>query len=83
MILAAKEKLVLTQCDITATFVTVPIPSDEVLYVQQPQGFIKNLSCVLHLNSCLYGMHQFHRYFCGYLSKKLEARGLIPSEHDP
>ena len=42
MILAAKEKLVPNQCNITAAFVTAPIPSDEVVYVQQPQGFIKD-----------------------------------------
>ena len=56
MILAAKERLVSSQCDITAAFVTAPIPKDEVVYVQQPRGFMKDPDSVLRLNSCLYGM---------------------------
>ena len=36
MILVAKEKLIPSQCDITALFVTAPIPPDKVVYVQQP-----------------------------------------------
>jgi len=28
-------------------------------------------------------MKQSPRYFCGYISKKLKAHGLIPSNHDP
>ena len=52
MILAAKEKLVPSECDITVAFMTAPIPPDEVVYVQQPQGFVKDPSCVLRLNSC-------------------------------
>jgi len=83
MILAAKEKLVSTQCDITAAFVTAPIPKDEVVYVHQPRGFIKDPCYVLKLNSCLYGMKQSPRYFFGYLTKKFEKQGLIPSKHDP
>ena len=83
MILAAKERLVSSQCDITAAFVTAPIPEDEVVYVQQPRGFVKDPDMVLRLNSCLYGMKQSPRYFFGYLTKKLEAQGLVPSNHDP
>ena len=83
MILAAKERLVSSQCDITAAFVTAPIPPDEVVYVEQPRGFKKDPDSVLRLNSCLYGMKQSPRYFFGYLTKKLEAQGLTPSEHDP
>ena len=83
MILAAKERLVSSQCDITAAFVTAPIPPDEVVYVEQPRGFVKDPDSVLRLNSCLYGMKQSPRYFFGYLTKKLEAQGLTPSEHDP
>ena len=83
MILAAKEQLVSTQCDITAAFVTAPIPPDEVVYVQQPRGFMKDPDSVLRLNSCLYGMKQSPRYFFAYLTKKLEAQGLTPSNHDP
>ena len=83
MILAAKERLVSTQCDITAAFVTAPIPPDEVVYVQQPRGFLKDPDSVLRLNSCLYGMKQSPRYFFAYLTKKLEAQGLTPSNHDP
>ena len=41
MILAAKENLVSAQCDITAAFVTAPIPPDEVVYVHQPCEFVK------------------------------------------
>ena len=83
MILAAKERLVSSQCDITAAFVTAPIPKDEVVYVQQPRGFMKDPDSVLRLNSCLYGMKQSPRYFFGYLTKKLATQGLIPSNHDP
>jgi hypothetical protein len=36
MILAAKERLVSAPYDITAAFVTAPIPANEVVYVQQP-----------------------------------------------
>jgi len=54
MILAAKEMLISTQCDITAAFVTAPIPKDEVVYVHQQHGFIKDPSYVLRLNACLY-----------------------------
>ena len=87
MILAAKEKLVSAQCDITATFVTAPIPADEVVYVHQPRGFIKKgpngEDLVCRLNACLYGMKQSPRYFFGYLTKKFEKAGLHPSKHDP
>ncbi|KAL7526552.1 hypothetical protein ACHAXR_001541 [Thalassiosira sp. AJA248-18] len=65
MILAAKEKLVSTQCDITAAFVAAPIPKDEVVYVHQPRGFIKDPRYVLKLNSCLYGTKKSPRYFFG------------------
>ena len=85
MILAAKERLISTQCDITAAFVTAPTPKDEVAYIHQPRGFIKYLSYVLRLNSCLNGMKQSPtpRYFIVFLSKKLLAQGLTPSKHDP
>ena len=87
MILAAKEGLVSAQCDITAAFVTAPIPKDEVVYVQQPRGFVQKgpngEDLVCRLNSCLYGMRQSPRYFFGYLTKKFERAGLYPSKHDP
>ena len=51
MILVAKERFVSTQCHITSAFVTAPIPPDEVVYVQQPRGFVKDPDSVLHLNS--------------------------------
>ncbi len=38
---------------------------------------------VCRLNSCLYGMKQSPRYFFGYLTKKLEAQGLIHSKSNP
>jgi len=87
MILAAKEGLVSAQCDITAAFVTAPIPNDEVVYLQQPRGFVQKgpngEDLVCRLNSCLYGMRQSPRYFFGYLTKKFERAGLYPSKHDP
>ena len=83
MILAAKEGLVSAQCDITAAFVTAPIPPNEVVYVEQPRGFVKDPTMVCRLNSCLYGMKQSPRYFFGYLTKKLVAQGLVPSKSDP
>ena len=83
MILAAKEGLVSAQCDITAAFVTAPVPPNEVIYVEQPRGFVKDSAMVCYLNSCLYGMKQSPRYFFGYLTKKLEAQGLKPSDSDP
>jgi hypothetical protein len=65
MILAAKEGLVSAQYDITAAFVTAPIPENEVVYVQQPRGFTKTVPngepLVCRLNSCLYGMRQSPR----------------------
>ena len=83
MILAAKENLASVQCDITAAFVTAPIPNDEIVYVEQPKGFIYDSTKVLRLNSCLYGMKQSPIYFFGYLTKKLLKQGLVPSNHDP
>jgi hypothetical protein len=83
MILAAKERLASAQCDITAAFVTAPIPKDEVVYVTQPQGFVRDPKQVLRLNTCLYGMRQSPRYFFGYLTKKLQAQKLVPSKLDP
>ena len=44
---------------------------------------MKDPNSVLRLNSCLYGMKQSPRYFFGYLTKKLPAQGLTPSNHDP
>ena len=70
MILAAMENLASVQCDITAAFVTAPIPKDEVVYVKQSKGFIKDSTKVLCLNSCLYGMQQSPRYSFGYLTKE-------------
>ena len=83
MILAAKDNLVSSQCDISAAFVTAPIPEGEVVYVEQPKGFVKDPTMVCCLNSCLYGMKQSQRYFFLYLSKKLVAQGLIPLNSDP
>ena len=83
MILAVKEKLVSNQCNITAAFVTAPIPKDEVVYVQQPRDFVKDADSVQCLNSWRYGMRQSPRYFFGYLSKILIAQSLIPSKRDP
>ena len=54
MILAAKERILSSQCDITATFVTAPIPADEVVYVQQWRGFMKDPDSVLRLNLSLW-----------------------------
>ena len=83
MILAAKEGWASSQCDITAAFATAPMPDDEVVYVQQPRGFVQDPSLVLKLRTCLYGMRQSPRYFFGYLSDKLQGQGLRPSELDP
>ena len=83
MALAAKEGLVSSQCNITAAFVTAPIPSNKVVYVEQPRGFVQDPTMVCHLNSCLYGMKQSPRYFFGYLTKKLEAHGLKSLNSDP
>ncbi len=83
MALAAKEGLVSAQCDITATFMTAPIPPNEVVCVEQPRGFVQDPVMVCRLILCLYGMKQSPRYFFGYLLKKLEAQGLIPSNSDP
>ncbi|KAL7555000.1 hypothetical protein ACHAWF_018958 [Thalassiosira exigua] len=83
MILAAKEQLVSAQCDITAAFVTAPIPPDETVYVAQPRGFVRGTNKVLRLKTCLYGMRQSPRYFFRYLTKKLKKQGLEPSDNDP
>ncbi|KAL7554972.1 hypothetical protein ACHAWF_018568 [Thalassiosira exigua] len=83
MILAAKEGLVSAQCDITAAFVTAPIPPDEVVYVAQPRGFEQGKNKVLRLKTCLYGMRQSPRYFFQYLTEKLRKQGLEPSNLDP
>ena len=44
---------------------------------------MKDPDSVLRLNSCLYGMKQSPRHFFEYLTKKLEAQSLTPSNHDP
>ncbi|KAL7546222.1 hypothetical protein ACHAWF_011445 [Thalassiosira exigua] len=83
MILAAKERLVSAQCDITAAFVTAPIPPDEVVYVAQPCGFVQGTNKVLCLKTCLYGMRQSRRYFFQYLTEKLQKQGLESSDLVP
>ena len=44
---------------------------------------MKHTYSVLHLNSCLYGMKQSPRYFFEYLTEKIEAQDLTPSNQDP
>ncbi|KAL7548588.1 hypothetical protein ACHAWF_011864 [Thalassiosira exigua] len=83
LVLAAKEKWVSAQCDITPAFVTAPIPPNETVYVAQPRGFVRGENKVFRLKSCLYGMRQSPRYFFGYLTKKLLKQGLEPSYLDP
>ena len=83
MILAAKERLILAQCDITATFVHATMPKGEDVYVHQPRGFNRGSQFVLRLNRSLYGMRQSPRYFFKYLTKRLERQGLKPSDLDP
>ena len=50
MVLAAKERLVLAQCNITAVFVHATVPKVGDVYMHRPCGFNRGSQRVLRLN---------------------------------
>ena len=83
IIMAAKEKLILAQCDITIAFVHVNMPESKYIYVHQSRSFNRGSQSVLCLNWSSYGMRQSPRYFFKYPTKRLKRQGLKPSDLDP
>ena len=83
MVIAAKENLVSAQCDITAAFITPPVPPGKEIYVQQPRGFVGNRDYVLKLKRMLYGLRDSPREFFNHLTERLVRIGMKPSAFDP
>jgi hypothetical protein len=72
------------QADITAAFVHAELPPEEIVHIHQPRGFtVHSRDYVYRLKRSLYGLKQSPRHFFNYLSSRLQAHGLIPSEFDP
>ena len=68
------------QGEVTAAFLYAEISEGEKVYVNMPQGFEQfskdgRKKC-LRLKRTLYGLHQLHRAFWKYTTKKLEQCGL-------
>ena len=83
LILAARQKLVTAQADITAAFVHANLAEGEHIYVHQPAGFKRGENMVLKLKRSVYGLKQAPRYFFKYLSDHLQKQGLTQSKRDP
>ncbi len=69
------------QGDVTAAFLHAPL-EDEKVFVEMPLGF-KEPGKVLSLKRSLYGLKQSPRYFWKYLTKAMNACGLVTSKLDP
>jgi hypothetical protein len=85
MILAANQRLVTAQANITAAFVHAELGPTEDIYVHQPAGFRRGHNMVLKLKKSVYGLRQAPRYFFNHLKKRLESKeiGLKQSTRDP
>jgi hypothetical protein len=77
---AASEKLILKQFDVKTAFLYGNI--DEILYMQQPDGYQDGTKRVCKLNRSLYGLKQASRCWNQRFTSVLSRLGLHPTNAD-
>ena len=78
--LAAERRLHAEQMDIVTAFLYGLL--DEIIFVNQPDGFIADPSLVCQLLKALYGLKQSPRVWYGVISDFLKSLGFTPSAAD-
>ncbi|KAJ9520612.1 hypothetical protein QJQ45_007481 [Haematococcus lacustris] len=82
--LAAARDMEVHQIDVEAAFLNGTLQPDEVIYVQQPEGFEEGSpNTVCRLQKALYGLRQAPRAWHAKLKQELEGMGFFASESDP
>ncbi|KAJ9519346.1 hypothetical protein QJQ45_023135 [Haematococcus lacustris] len=82
--LAAARDMEVHQIDVEAAFLNGMLQPDEVIHVQQPEGFEEgSQNTVCRLQKALYGLRQAPRAWHAKLKQELEGMGFCASESDP
>ncbi|KAJ9510201.1 hypothetical protein QJQ45_015674 [Haematococcus lacustris] len=82
--LAAARDMEVHQIDVEAAFLNGMLQLDEVIHVQQPEGFEEGSpNTVCRLQKALYGLRQAPRAWHAKLKQELEGMGFCASESDP
>ncbi|KAJ9515051.1 hypothetical protein QJQ45_012571 [Haematococcus lacustris] len=82
--LAAARDMEVHQIDVEAAFLNGTLQHDEVIHVQQPEGFEEGSpNTVCRLQKALYGLRQAPRAWHAKLKQELEGMGFCASESDP
>ncbi|KAJ9504623.1 hypothetical protein QJQ45_013610 [Haematococcus lacustris] len=82
--LAAARDMEVHQIDVEAAFLNGTLQPDEVIHVQQPEGFEEGSpNTVCRLQKALYGLRQAPRAWHAKLKQELEGMGFLASESDP
>lgn len=77
---SAKEKLHLTQFDVSTAFLNSKLK--EEIYMKQPDGFSDGTSKVCRLQRCLYGLKQAPRYWNSCFEEILLKKGFTQNVAD-
>ncbi|KAJ9534717.1 hypothetical protein QJQ45_013086 [Haematococcus lacustris] len=81
---AAAEDMEVHQVDVDAAFLNGQLEPNEIIYVQQPEGFVEgSRNTVCKLQKALYGLRQAPRAWHARLKQVLEGMGFRASESDP
>lgn len=78
---AARERLKLTQFDVSTAFLYGYL--DEEIYIRQPEGFSDNTNRVCKLEKSLYGLKQAPRCWNKRFENYLRELGFVKNEADP
>ncbi|KAJ9523409.1 hypothetical protein QJQ45_005317 [Haematococcus lacustris] len=82
--LAAARDMEVHQIDVEAAFLNGTLQPDEVIHIQQPEGFEEGSpNTVCRLQKALYGLRQAPRAWHAKLKQELEGMGFCASESDP
>ncbi|KAJ9516321.1 hypothetical protein QJQ45_001055 [Haematococcus lacustris] len=82
--LAAARDMEVHQIDVEAAFLNGTLQPDEVIHIQQLEGFEEgSLNTVCRLQKALYGLRQAPRAWHAKLKQELEGMGFLASESDP
>ncbi|PNF31714.1 hypothetical protein B7P43_G13202 [Cryptotermes secundus] len=78
---AAKEKMYMTQFDVSTAFLYGDL--EEIIYMKQPEGFEDGTNRVCKLKKSLYGLKQAPRCWNRRFGKFLSNQGFQASKEDP
>ncbi|KAJ9512234.1 hypothetical protein QJQ45_012787 [Haematococcus lacustris] len=82
--LAAARDMEVHQIDVEAAFLNGTLQPDEIIHIQQPEGFEEgSRNTVCRLQKALYGLRQAPRAWHAKLKQELEGMGFLASESDP